>query len=104
MASRGRNTTVRDQDRAVIRRGKPPCALCGEPIDYSLHHLDPMAFTVDHIIPLARGGLDVLANKQAAHRVCNRAKGTMTMDEWLAQLTAAATPAGPRVYVTARTW
>ena len=69
-----RNTTIRDRHRAIIAKSEPPCALCGEPIDYTLPHLDPTAFVVDHIVPLKHGGLDVLANKQAAHRACNRAK------------------------------
>jgi 5-methylcytosine-specific restriction endonuclease McrA len=69
-----RSTTQRDKDRATIRRGKPACALCGQPIDYTLPHLDPYEYVVDHIIPLHRGGPDRLHNKQAAHRKCNAAK------------------------------
>lgn len=71
-----RNTTTRDRHRATIARGQPPCALCGQPIDYTLPHTDPMSYAVDHIIPLHKGGDDALSNKQAAHRACNRAKGT----------------------------
>lgn len=72
--STGRNTATRDQHRAAIRRTKPPCGICEQAIDYSLPHLNPMAYVVDHIIPLNKGGLDVLENKQAAHRGCNRTK------------------------------
>ena len=50
--STGRNTTTRDQHRAAIRRTKPPCGLCHQPIDYSLRTPDPMSFEVDHIIPV----------------------------------------------------
>lgn len=70
-----RNTTVRDRHRAEIRKGEPPCALCGNAIDYTLPHLHPLEYVVDHIVPLVRGGADTLENKQAAHRVCNRDKG-----------------------------
>jgi len=70
-----RNTAQRDRDRAAIRRTGAGCALCGQPIDYDLPHLDPMAYVVDHVVPLALGGLDTLGNKQAAHRTCNRSKG-----------------------------
>ena len=63
-----RNTSRRDRDRAIIRREQPCCWICGEPIDYGLPHLDPLAYVVDHVIPLARGGTDELANKKAAHR------------------------------------
>lgn len=70
-----RNTTQRDRDRATIARDKPPCYLCGEEIDYALHYLDPMAYVVDHVIPIHHGGPDHISNKKAAHRACNRAKG-----------------------------
>ena len=63
-----RNTAQRDRDRAAIRRTGAGCALCGQPIDYDLPHLDPMAYVVDHVVPLQMGGPDELANKQAAHR------------------------------------
>lgn len=66
--STGRNTATRDRHRAAIKRERPACGICEQEIDYSLPHLDPMAFVVDHIVPLAKGGTDELANKQAAHR------------------------------------
>jgi 5-methylcytosine-specific restriction endonuclease McrA len=67
-------TTQRDRDRRRIARAQPACHICGDPIDYSLPHLDPRAYVVDHVIPLNRGGPDTLANKAASHRECNRAK------------------------------
>lgn len=70
-----RNTTVRDRHRKTIAARKPPCHICGQPIDYTLPHEDPMAFVVDHVIPLAKGGRDELPNKAAAHKACNRTKG-----------------------------
>lgn len=69
-----RNTTIRDRHRALIAKGQPPCHICGGPIDYTLPHLDPMAFVVDHLIPIVAGGGDTLDNKGPAHRACNRAK------------------------------
>lgn len=74
MGNAKRDTTTRDRHRRVIARLKPPCGICGLDIDYALHYLDPMAYTVDHIHPLAKGGRDELDNKQAAHRKCNRDK------------------------------
>ena len=71
-----RNTTTRDRHRRAIARGKPPCSICGAPTDYTLPHLDPGEFVVDHIIPLHHGGADDLHYKHykaAAHRECNRA-------------------------------
>lgn len=69
-----RDTTTRNRHRAAIAAHKPPCHLCGEPIDYSLKSPHPQSFEVDHVVALARGGSDTLANKRAAHRACNQAK------------------------------
>ena len=51
-----------------------------------------MAYVVDHVVPLARGGADELDNKQAAHRSCNRAKSDHMPDYAV------------RLYVTDRHW
>jgi 5-methylcytosine-specific restriction endonuclease McrA len=91
--STGRNTATRDRDRRTIARTKPPCGICEQPIDYTLKSPDPASFEVDHIIALHNGGLDVLENKQASHRKCNR-------DKWH----RLAEQAGPRTYVTHRNW
>ena len=96
--STGRNTTIRDRHRKQLARGKPGCAITpclypNQPIDYNAPHLDPLAYTVDHIVPLNKGGTDTLDNKQPAHRACNRAKSDHT-DE----------PPGIRTYATNRRW
>ena len=88
-----RSTTTRDQHRNAIRRTKPPCGICGQPIDYTLPYLDPGEFVVDHVIPLSRGGDDALTNKQAAHRSCNRDKSDKLAEDF-----------APRTFVTDRTW
>jgi 5-methylcytosine-specific restriction endonuclease McrA len=87
-----RNTSRRDRHRRIIARDKPVCGICDEPIDYTLPHLNPGAFVADHIVPLNKGGLDVIENKQAAHRLCNRLKSD-----------AMPLPAGA-TYITDRSW
>ena len=74
MTNPPRSTATRDRHRKAIAHGRPPCHICHGEIDYTLPHLDPGEFVVDHIVPLARGGPDTLENKAAAHRACNRAK------------------------------
>lgn len=91
--SAGRNTATRDQHRRAIARTKPPCGICEGDIDYTLPHTDPMSFVVDHIVPIAKGGADVLENKQAAHRTCNRTKSDKLAEDGL-----------PRTFVTTRDW
>ena len=60
--------------RKRILRGRPDCALCGEPINYQAHHLDPDAPQIDHVVPVAHGGQHVFDNLLPVHRTCNRAK------------------------------
>lgn len=51
------------------------CAICGKPVDRSLKYPDPWSATVDHIIPVAKGGHPSdIDNLQLAHFRCNRLK------------------------------
>jgi 5-methylcytosine-specific restriction endonuclease McrA len=69
-----RNSALRNKHRARIARDKPACHICGKAIDYTLPHLDPWSFVLDHVKPLKLGGSDTLENKKAAHRECNSKK------------------------------
>lgn len=51
------------------------CQLCHEPVDPDLPWPHPMRATLDHVIPLARGGMHERANVQLAHMRCNSVKG-----------------------------
>lgn len=59
----------------VFERDNWTCQLCGEPVDPSMHGWNRMGATLDHIVPLAAGGLHCYANIQLAHRSCNSSKG-----------------------------
>ncbi|USC17022.1 HNH endonuclease [Rhodococcus sp. 11-3] len=51
------------------------CQLCGDLVDMKLSGLKPMGPTVDHIVPISRGGGDTPENVHLAHRRCNEEKG-----------------------------
>lgn len=71
----GAQRTALDRNRRKILASQDVCALCGLPVDKSLRYPNPMSATVDHIIPIARGGHPSdLANLQLAHLACNLAK------------------------------
>ena len=61
---------------AEVRARREPCWLCGHNIDLTLPATDAWSFTLEHVIPLDKGG-DLLdpANARSAHRRCNSAKG-----------------------------
>lgn len=58
----------------VLIRDGYMCGLCIEPIDPDLPYPHPRSASLDHIIPLARGGSHSMSNAQAAHLDCNRRK------------------------------
>ncbi len=61
----------------IILATQSTCALCGGIVDKTLKAPDPMSASIDHIIPVSRGGHPSdMSNLQLTHRVCNRRKGT----------------------------
>lgn len=73
-----------------------PCALCGRPIDYSLPPGNPMAYELDEIVPVSRGGSPFdPSNVQPAHRLCNQQKGNRLGNPH---------PAGSGRIATSREW
>lgn len=61
--------------RVVLDRDGWTCQLCQEAIDPAARAPHPMTASVDHIVPLARGGEHSYRNVQAAHLGCNTSKG-----------------------------
>jgi 5-methylcytosine-specific restriction endonuclease McrA len=60
---------------AVYKRDGFTCQLCGYPTNPDVKVPDYEAPTIDHIIPLARGGSHTMDNVQTAHFLCNMLKG-----------------------------
>lgn len=51
------------------------CGICGKPVDFAFKYPHPLSPTIDHIIPIARGGHPSdISNLQLAHFTCNRQK------------------------------
>lgn len=60
---------------AIYKRENGICQLCGNAVIRN-------ETTMDHKIPLSRGGEHSKENLQLAHRSCNSSKGTKTMEEF----------------------
>lgn len=69
------------QERAAVyNKTEGHCATCGEFVPYT-------DFTVDHIIPLAKGGNNDLSNLQCACSVCNRIRQDILPEDLMKKLT-----------------
>lgn len=58
----------------IYERDGWTCQLCGHEVDADLPWPSPMSASLDHCIPLSKGGEHMGANTQLAHLVCNVAK------------------------------
>ena len=64
-----------EKNRKRIYATQTVCGICGKPVDFNLKYPHPLSPTLDHIIPLAKGGHPSdISNLQLAHRCCNRQK------------------------------
>jgi hypothetical protein len=59
------------------KRDGDDCYLCG-------HKIAPIAMTVDHVVPLSKGGTDDTTNYKLTHSTCNLAKGNLSLEEYRA--------------------
>ena len=60
----------------VYNRSNGVCPICGK-------QMSKYVYTVDHIIPLSRGGTNEITNLRAVHKDCNRFKGNFLDDEFM---------------------
>lgn len=61
-------------DEQILDRDGWRCGICTRKINRLARWPHPDSKSVDHIVPLSKGGDDTAANKQAAHLGCNLRK------------------------------
>lgn len=64
----------RFQKRVLFNRDSWKCQYCGEELSYA-------AITIDHVLPICKGGSTTWQNCVAACKTCNRKKGGKTLEE-----------------------
>lgn len=69
---------------ALWRRVKSlgrPCWICGLPIDPALPAGHPLAFELDELVPVSKGGSPVdMRNVAGSHRCCNQWRSDRSVD------------------------
>lgn len=67
----GAKTQAHIVHEVIAERDNYVCHLCGELVDMSLPRRSHYGATLDHVIPIAKGGLDSEDNVKLAHWICN---------------------------------
>ena len=58
----------------MLERDAYRCRLCDKPVDLLADKGSNLAPSIDHIVPLSKGGSHSMDNVQTAHRICNSIK------------------------------
>jgi 5-methylcytosine-specific restriction endonuclease McrA len=66
---------IRISADAIIERDGNVCHICNSEINLSLARNSRFGATIDHVIPVSKGGADTLENMRLAHWICNIKKG-----------------------------
>lgn len=71
----GNQRALFESNKKKIYASQRVCGICGHEVDFSLKFPHPLSPTIDHIIPVAKGGHPSdISNLQLAHFWCNRQK------------------------------
>jgi len=61
-------------DNYIFERDGWICCICGRKVNKRLKHPNPLSKSIDHIIPISKGGADAPHNLQTSHLRCNQLK------------------------------
>lgn len=67
----------------VFERDNWTCHLCGDAIDPRLRGDNWWRATLDHLLPLSKGGSHTLDNVASAHWRCNMDRGDTLLPTWI---------------------
>lgn len=61
--------------RTIYVRDGWICGICAQPVDPNLRYPDLMSASLDHVVPLSKGGAHTKANVRLAHWICDSRRG-----------------------------
>jgi 5-methylcytosine-specific restriction endonuclease McrA len=70
----------------IFERDRWRCGICHKAVRRNVAYPDPFSASLDHIVPLSKGGAHSRVNVRLAHLNCNIARGNRGAPEQLALL------------------
>ncbi|MDH5099762.1 HNH endonuclease [Lactobacillus kefiranofaciens] len=67
----------------IYKRDHGICYICGKKLNLDTYYNDPLAPTIEHVIPIIKGGTHTWDNVKLACRECNTAKGSKLSQEYI---------------------
>ena len=78
----GKHRSVFESNKKKILATQNVCGICGKPVDKSFKFPHPLSPSIDHIIPVDKGGHPSdMSNLQLAHLCCNRFKSDKLVEK-----------------------
>jgi len=68
------------KDVEIFKRDNWTCKICHKKVNGRLKYPNPLSRSLDHIIPISKGGTHTKDNVQCAHYLCNCKKGNGTVE------------------------
>jgi len=75
VARQGALSSPRISVEIIAKRDSYICHLCNQLVDMDIKRTDKLGATIDHVLPISKGGLDTMENVALAHWICNIRKG-----------------------------
>jgi hypothetical protein len=75
--------------QSLAKRDGAKCNICTKPVNMSKSGSDPLGPTIDHLLPVSKGGTNDSFNLALAHRRCNTSRGNRGHAQLLLEITDA---------------
>lgn len=72
---RGAAVAERFSKTDIFERDGWRCGICGADVDRTLRYPDPGSASLDHVVPLSKGGVHAPDNVRCSHLRCNVSRG-----------------------------